>query len=98
MIDPRKPGVLDAPLSRSMTVIARSVCDEAIQLFSVGAMDCFAGARNDVVSTELALLTIDWESRAAQFRLRRREDASPTAVTFGKAAILRTCKNTCKNN
>jgi hypothetical protein len=38
-----------------LRVIARSTCDEAIQLRPCGARDCFAGARNDGVSAEAAV-------------------------------------------
>ena len=34
---------------RTINVIARSTCDEAIQFFPFVALDCFANARNDDV-------------------------------------------------
>ena len=34
--------------SRTVYVIARSACDEAIHVSASGDMDCFAYARNDV--------------------------------------------------
>jgi hypothetical protein len=59
---------------RTINVIARSTCDEAIQFFPFVALDCFANARNDDVGRGRQTLNRHCPALCAIAGARRRRD------------------------